>query len=105
ALPGLWKGNTITLADAINFFAASHSVVVKKDGYDEPVVIPVCPAAAVEAAVADAVRQGLLWLLNGPASFQGEPVPAGVLTASAQLRTPMAPLLVDQLMQDSVPAA
>ena len=50
------------------------------------------PAAAVEAAVSDAVRQGLLWLLNGPASFQGEPVPAGVLTASAQLRAPMAPL-------------
>jgi hypothetical protein len=74
-------------------------------GYEEPVVIPACPAAAVEAAVGDAIRQGLLWLLNGPASFQGEPVPAGVLTASAQLRTPMAPLLVDQLMQDSVPAA
>lgn len=79
--------------------------MVKKDGYDEPVVIPVCPAAAVEAPVADAVRQGLLWLLNGPASFQGEPVPAGVLTASAQLRAPMAPLLVDQLTQDSVSEA
>jgi hypothetical protein len=25
-------------------------------------------------------RQGVLWLLNGPASFQGEPVPAGLLT-------------------------
>jgi Protein of unknown function (DUF499) len=104
-LPGLWKGDTITVADAISFFATSHTVMVKRDGYDEPVVIPVCPAAAVEAAVGDAVRQGLLWLLNGPASFQGEPVPAGVLTASAQLRAPMAPLQVDQLMQDSVPEA
>lgn len=105
ALPGLWRGDTITVADAISFFAASHTVMVKRDGYDEPVVIPVCPAAAVEAAVSDAVRQGLLWLLNGPASFQGEPVPAGVLTASAQLRAPMGPLLVDQLMQDFVPEA
>jgi hypothetical protein len=105
ALPALWKGDTITVADAINYFAKSHSVVVKKDGYDEPVVIPVCPAAAVEAAISDAVRRGLLWLLNGPASFQGEPVPAGVLTASAQLRAPMAPLMVDQLTQNNVPEA
>jgi hypothetical protein len=104
-LPGLWKGDTITVADAISYFAASHTVTIKRDGYDEPVVIPVCSAAAVEAAVGDAVRQGLVWLLNGPASFQGEPVPVGVLTASAQLRPPMAPLQVDQLMQDSVPHA
>src|SRR5258708_9859431 len=34
-----------------------------------------------------------------------EPVPAGVLTASAQLRAPIAPLQVDQLMHDSVPEA
>ena len=105
ALPGLWKGDAITVADAIAFFATCHTVMVKRDGYEEPVVIPVCPAAAVEAAVSDAVRQGLLWLLNGPASFQGELVPAGVLTASAQLRAPMLPLPVDQLMQDSVPEA
>jgi Protein of unknown function (DUF1156) len=105
AIPGLWKADTITVSDAISFFAASHTIAVKRDGYEEPVVIPVCPAAAIEAAVGDAVRQGLLWLVNGPASFQGETVPAGVLTASAQLRAPMAPLLVDQLMQDSVPEA
>lgn len=104
-LPDLWKGDAITVADAINYFAKSHSVAVKKDGYDEPVVIPVCPAASVEAAISDAVRQGQLWLLNGPASFQGEPAPAGVLTASAQLRTPMPPLMVDQLTQNTVPEA
>jgi hypothetical protein len=104
-LPGLWKGDAITVADVIGFFASSHTVMVKRDGYDEPVVIPACSAAVVEAAVGDAVRQGLLWLLNGPASFQGEPVPAGVLTPSAQLRAPMTPLQVDQLMQDSIPEA
>jgi hypothetical protein len=50
-LPGLWKGDAITVADAINFFAVSHTVMVKRDGYDELVVISVCPAAAVEAAL------------------------------------------------------
>jgi hypothetical protein len=105
AIPGLWKSDTNTVADVIGFFASSHTIAVKRDGYEEPIVIPRCPAAAVEAAVGDAVRQGILWLLNGPASFQGEPVPAGVLTASAQLREPMAPLAVQDLMQDSTPGA
>ncbi len=105
ALPGLWKGDTITVAEAIAFFSGGRTVMVQREGYEEPVVIPACPAAAVEAAVSDAVRQGILWLLNGPASFQGEPVPAGVLTASARLLAPMPPLPVDQLMQDSLPGA
>jgi hypothetical protein len=104
-LPGLWNGDAITVGNTISFFATSHNVMVKRDGYEEPVVIPTCPAAAVEAAVSDAVRQGVLWLLNGPASFQSEPVPAGVLTSSAQLHAPLPPIAVDQLMQDSVPEA
>ncbi len=104
-LPGLWKGDTITVTDATSYFAGGKTVMVQKDGYEEPVTIPACPAAAVEAAISDAVRKGVLWLLNGPASFQGEPVPAGVLTGSAQLRGPMSPILVDQRMQNELPEA
>ncbi len=96
-LPELWKGDTITVADAVSYFAGGKIVIVPKDGYEDAVAIPARPAAAVEAAVLDAVRQGTLWLLNGPASFQGEPVPAGVLTGAAQLRAPMKPIAVDQL--------
>jgi hypothetical protein len=104
-LPGLWTGDSITVADAISYFAGNRTVMVTREGYEEPVVIPACPAAAVEAAISDAVRQGVLWLLNGPASFQGEPVPTGVLTKTAQLRAPMSPLQVDRLMKDAVPEA
>jgi Protein of unknown function (DUF499) len=104
-LPGLWKSDAITVADAIGYFAGGQTVVLKKDGYEEPVTIPACPATAVEAAISNAVRQGILWLLNGPASFQGEPVPAGVLTPSAQMRSPMSPISVDQLVQDALPDA
>jgi hypothetical protein len=89
----------------ISYFAGGRTITVQREGYEEPVVIPACPAAAVEAAIADAVRQGILWLVNGPASFQGEPVPSGVLTVAAQLRAPMPPLLVHRLMQDAVPDA
>jgi hypothetical protein len=47
----------------------------------------------------------MLWLVNGPASFQSELVPAGVLTAAARLRMPMPPLAVQQLTQDAIPEA
>jgi hypothetical protein len=104
-LPGLWSGDAMTVADVISYFAGGRTVMVPREGYEEPVVIPACPAAAVEAAIAEAVRQGILRLVNGPASFQGEPVPPGVLTAMARLYTPMPPLPVDRLMQDAMPDA
>jgi hypothetical protein len=104
-LPGLWKNEATTVADVIAYFAGGHTVVVPKDGYDEPVTIPACAAPAVESAVSGAVSQGILWLVHGPASFQGEPVPAGVLTPSAQLLRPLPPISVDRLMQDAIPDA
>jgi hypothetical protein len=104
-LPGLWTGDSVTVADAVGYFAGGRTVTVQREGYEEQVVIPACPPAAVETAISDAVCRGILWLLNGPASFQSEPVPAGVLTASAQLRAPMPPLSVERLAQESVPEA
>jgi hypothetical protein len=104
-LPGLWTDDSVAVAEVTSYFAGGRTVMVQRDGYEESVVIPACPAAAVDAAISDAVRQGILWLVNGPASFQGEPVPSGVLTGTAQLRAPMSPLPVDRLMQDAVPDA
>ena len=71
ALPGLWSGAHVTVADVIAYFADGRTVTVPRDGYDEAVAIPVCPRDVVEGAVSDAVVQGILWLVNGPASFQG----------------------------------
>ena len=105
SLPAFWTGESVTVGDLIEYFAGGRTVAVQREGYEEPVAIPACPAAAVEAAVATAVERGVLRLVNGPASFQGEPLPAGVLTASATLRAPMAPLEVQRLMPDAVPDA
>ena len=104
-LPSLWTGESITVADVVAYFAGGRTVMVQREGYEEPVHIPACPQAAVEVAIGEAVRQGILWLVNGPASFQSEAVPAGVLTAGAQLRAPMGPIPVDQLSQNAVPDA
>ena len=104
-LPELWAGDSVAVADVVAYFAGGRTVTVQHEGYSEPVAIPACPRAGVEAAISDAVRQGIVWLVNGPASFQGEPVPPGVLTDTAELRAPMLPLSVDRLTKDAVPGA
>ena len=104
-LPGLWSGTHAKVADVVAYFADGRTVTVPRDGYDDTVAIPVCPRDVVEEAVSDAVGQGILWLVNGPASFQGELLPSGVLTETAVLRSPLQPLSVDRLMQDTLPNA
>lgn len=104
-LPELWTGESLVVSDVVAYFAGGRTVTVQHEGYSEPIAIPACPRAAVEAAISDTVRQGILWLVNGPASFQGEPAPPGVLTDAAELRAPMLPLSVDRLTKDAVPEA
>ena len=104
-LPELWTGDSITVAAVVDYFSGGRTAKVQREGYEESIDIPSCSPEAIEAAVAEAVQQGSLWLLNGPASFQGEPLPAGVLTPGATLRAPMEPLLVQRLMADALPDA
>ncbi len=104
-LPELWDGEAVTVADVFAYFAGGRTVTVQREGYEEPFAIPACPRAAIEDAVSEAVSQGTLWLVNGPASFQGETVPPGVLTEVAELRPPLRQLPVDQLTKDAVPEA
>ena len=105
SLPELWAGEAVSVADVVAYFAGGQTVIVQHEGYEEAVAIPACPRGVVEAAIADAVHQGLLWLVNGPASFQAETVPPGVLTDAAELRTPMGPLALDRLTKEAVPEA
>ena len=105
ALPELWAGESVAVSDIAAYFAGGRTVTAQRDGYEESVAIPACPRSALEAAIADAVRHGVLWLVNGPASFQGEPAPPGVLTDTAELRAPLQPLLVTRLTKDAVPEA
>ena len=71
-LPGLWSGDAVTVADAAGYFAGGRTVMTQREGYEEPVAIPACPAAAVEAAAAEAVRRGSLRLAHGPATARGK---------------------------------
>ena len=78
---------------------------IPKEGYEDPLAIPKCEPAIVDAAVLEAVELGTLWLTSGPASILNEPVPAGVLNTEATLRPPPAPIPVDELMKEAIPQA
>ena len=78
---------------------------IPKEGYEEPLTIPKCEPADVDAAVLEAVEQGTLWLTSAPASIFNEPVPPGVLSASASLRPPPDPIPVQELMDAAIPDA
>lgn len=102
-LPELWDGESVAVSRVLDYFSGGRVVTVAREGFDEPFSIPECPAAIVEGAVAEAVRRGLVWLRNGPASFQGEEVPAGVLAPAASLRRPLADLPVDRFGEEALP--
>ena len=104
-LPGLWESDVITVQDVYDYFAGGHTVALPREGYEETFVIPGCEPAHVDAAVLQAVEQGLVWLTSGPASLLSEPVPAGVLSAAATLRPPPARIPVDEMMAESIPEA
>lgn len=104
-LPGLWSGKEISVQNVYDYFAGGHTVSVPKEGYEETLTIPKCEPAHVETAISQAVEQGLVWLTRGPASILKEPVPAGVLNASAILRRPPDRIEVAELMADSIPDA
>ena len=104
-LPGLWPTDEITVKDVTDYFAGGHSVTVPREGYDDTVVIPKCETHSVERAIAEAVERKLVWLINGPTSILGEPIPHGVLTSSATLHPPPEPVGVQELMAESIPEA
>ncbi len=104
-LPGLWPSDEFTVQSLYDYFAGGYVVNIQKDGYEEPLTIPKCDPAVVDAAVLEAVELGTLWLTSGPASILNEPVPAGVLNPEATLRPPPAPIPVNELMEEATPQA
>ena len=68
-LPGLWSSDAITVQDVYDYFAGGREVVLPREGYEETLRVPACEPAHVDAAVLQAVEQGLVWLTSGPASI------------------------------------
>ena len=104
-LPGLWATDEISVQDVIDYFAGGNSVAVPKEGYDDIVFIPKGESSIVEESIAAAVERGVIWLTNGPASIFRQAVPVGLLSPSAILHAPPAPIAVTDLVEASIPDA
>jgi hypothetical protein len=105
ALPSLWAGTQITVADVKSYFNGSEVVQVQRDGYEEPVLIPKASSEAIERGVTEAVEAGAIWLTSGPASLLGEPIPAGILTDAATLLPPPAAITAPEILPENLPSA
>ncbi len=104
-LPDLWSTDAITVQAVMDYFCGTHVVQVQRDGYMEPLAIPGASKAVVGKAVTQAIEQGVLWMINGPASILEEPVPAGVLTDPATLQKPPVQIMAAEILPETLPAA
>ncbi len=105
ALPELWPEDEITVQDIMDYFDGTKVVQVDKGGFTEPAAIPKAAADIVEAAIGDAVADGKVWMLSGPASLLGEPIPAGVLTPTGTLRVPPAVISAAAILPENLASA
>lgn len=105
-LPELWPSPPeLSVRDVLDYFAGTKIVKVRKDLYTETIRIPRAEPAIVMSAIQRAVEEGKLWLISGPASILGEPVPAGVLSESARLFPAPSPIPISDILPSSLPEA
>ncbi len=104
-LPGLWDKDETTVQAVLGYFNGKQVIQVEREGFKESLSVPKAADGIVEKAVASAVESGLLWLLSGPASILGEPIPAGVLNAKAKLRLPPASIVAAEILPENLPEA
>ncbi len=104
-LPELWPGDEVTVGSVLDYFSGSKVVQVDRGGYQEPVPVPKANREVVEKATSAAVESGAVWLLSGPASVLGEPIPTGILAPAATLRVPPVPIAAAELLPENLPTA
>lgn len=101
-LPGLWPADKIAVKAVFDYFGGQTVVQVDRGGYQEPMQIPKAEQTVVETAIGTAVAEGTIWLLSGPASILGEPIPTGVLNASGTLCVPPAPIAAAEILPENL---
>jgi hypothetical protein len=104
-LPGLWQNDEVTFKTILHYFNGSTIVQVDCGTHQEPMPIPKTEQGVLEKAVCSAVEKGSLWLLSGPASILGEPVPAGVLNETSVLSAPPPAIPATAILSENLPGA
>jgi hypothetical protein len=101
-LPGLWSSDEITVKAAFDYFNGTTVAQVERGGYKESVQIPRAGKEVVEKAISAAVENSIIWLLSGPASIFGEPIPPGVLSPSSKLCGPPTIIAAAEILPENL---
>lgn len=101
-LPGLWTSDEIEVRTLHDYFKGGTVVNVGRDGYTEPMQIPKADKCIVDVAIEEAVANGFVWLLSGPASILGERIPTGVLNPSGKLLVPPSPISAAEILPENL---
>lgn len=104
-LPELWQGDSITENNVVEYFSGERSVTVEKEGYQESIPIPKADRKSIDVAVDTAVAEGKIWLLSGPTSLCGEPLPMGVLHPESLLFPPPPAMSPAEILPENLPNA
>jgi len=107
ALPSLWSGDSLTIADVYAYFAGGYVAQRTLPGtdFEEPLPVPQANPEAIKRAVVKAVEEGRLWLTAGTVSLWQEAVPESVLTDKAELRSPPDLIAPQDLLPETLPEA
>ena len=105
SLPGLWVEDArgVGFADLQKYFAGGFTVTVQREGYEDLFEVPQCSEDVLHQAVEAAVKEGFVWLRNGPTSAWKEDVPYGALDEHAVLQPPPEGLTPQDLVEEAVP--
>ncbi len=93
------------MKNVLDYFSGSTVVQLDRGGYQESMRIPKANQPCLEQAIGASVENGSLWLLSGPASILGEPIPAGVLNANARLCVPPSSIAAPEILPENLPDA
>jgi hypothetical protein len=101
-LPGLWPNDEITVKAVFDYFNGTTVAQVDQGGYKESLQIPRASQEVVEKAISAAVENSTIWLLSGPASILGEPIPPGVLSPSSKLCAPPTVIAAAEILPENL---
>jgi len=101
----LWIDGTASVGQLRSYFSGAHVAKINRGEYEEPLQIPRAENGVIDAALREAVKEGLIWLTSGPASLFKEDAPEGVLTDDAQLQSPPPALTPVDITVNKLPGA
>ncbi len=104
-LHGLWPedAGSVGFSGLQDYFAGGFTVTVPREGYEDLFNVPRCSEEVLHQAVEAAVKEGFVWLRNGPTSVWKEDVPYGALDEGAMLQPPPEGLTPQELVEEALP--